>query len=109
MTVSRIWNRWVQDSKAEFTPRLSASSVKRLANQRLHLGQNEVSDWLDARHSALITSPESRIGVVCKTSAYTNSSMMFSAARTISSETMADGLRDGPRNFEPPLRDKDDI
>ncbi|GFT33089.1 hypothetical protein TNCV_4368101 [Trichonephila clavipes] len=41
-------------SKAEFTPRLSASSVKRLANQRLHLGRNEVSDWLDARHSTFV-------------------------------------------------------
>ncbi|GFU86278.1 uncharacterized protein TNCV_369341 [Trichonephila clavipes] len=41
-------------SKAEFTPRLSASSVRRLANQRLHLGRNEVSDWLDARHSTFV-------------------------------------------------------
>ncbi|GFX83776.1 ion transport peptide-like [Trichonephila clavipes] len=38
--------------------RLSASSVKRLANQRLHLGRNEVSDWLDARHSTFV-----RLGV----------------------------------------------
>ncbi|GFU34718.1 hypothetical protein TNCV_1994241 [Trichonephila clavipes] len=37
---------------------LSASSVKRLANQRLHLGRNEVSDWLDARHSTFV-----RLGV----------------------------------------------
>ncbi|GFY15310.1 hypothetical protein TNCV_1571211 [Trichonephila clavipes] len=44
--------------EAEFTPRLSASSVKRLANQRLHLGRNEVSDWLDARHSTFV-----RLGV----------------------------------------------
>ncbi|GFX48903.1 HTH_38 domain-containing protein [Trichonephila clavipes] len=44
--------------KAEFTPRLSASSVKRLANQRLHLGRNEVSDSLDARHSTFV-----RLGV----------------------------------------------
>ncbi|GFV10758.1 hypothetical protein TNCV_1755961 [Trichonephila clavipes] len=36
-------------SKAAFTPRLSVSSVERLANQRLHLARNEVSDWLDAR------------------------------------------------------------
>ncbi|GFV20548.1 hypothetical protein TNCV_4143091 [Trichonephila clavipes] len=35
--------------KAAFTPRLSASSVERLANQRLHLARDEVSDWLDAR------------------------------------------------------------
>ncbi|GFT11669.1 transposable element Tcb2 transposase [Trichonephila clavipes] len=33
--------------------RLSASSVERQANQRLHLGQDEVSDWLDAQHSTL--------------------------------------------------------
>ncbi|GFS90283.1 uncharacterized protein TNCV_508921 [Trichonephila clavipes] len=33
---------------------LPASSVKRLANQRLHLGRNEVSDWLDARHSTFV-------------------------------------------------------
>ncbi|GFX75283.1 hypothetical protein TNCV_3043051 [Trichonephila clavipes] len=45
-------------TKAEFTPRLSASSVKRLANQRLHLGRNEASDWLDARNSTFV-----RIGV----------------------------------------------
>ncbi|GFS63263.1 hypothetical protein TNCV_1496691 [Trichonephila clavipes] len=37
---------------------LSASSVKRLASQRLHLGRNEVSDWLDARHSTFV-----RLGV----------------------------------------------
>ncbi|GFS50151.1 hypothetical protein TNCV_2801 [Trichonephila clavipes] len=36
-------------SKAEFTQRLSASSVERLANQRLHLGRDEVSDLLDTR------------------------------------------------------------
>ncbi|GFW62941.1 c2H2-type domain-containing protein [Trichonephila clavipes] len=42
----------------EFTSRLSASSVKRLANPRLHLGRNEVSDWLDARHSTFV-----RLGV----------------------------------------------
>ncbi|GFU68453.1 hypothetical protein TNCV_3869451 [Trichonephila clavipes] len=48
----------VSNSKAEFTPRLSASSIKRLANQRLHLGRNEVSDWLDARHSTFV-----RLGV----------------------------------------------
>ncbi|GFW61429.1 hypothetical protein TNCV_346771 [Trichonephila clavipes] len=35
-----------------------AYSVKRLANQRLHLGRNEVSDWLDARHSTFV-----RLGV----------------------------------------------
>ncbi|GFW04528.1 death-associated protein kinase 1 [Trichonephila clavipes] len=35
------------NADAEFTPRLSASSVKRLANQRLHLGRNEASDWRD--------------------------------------------------------------
>ncbi|GFV19437.1 hypothetical protein TNCV_3663701 [Trichonephila clavipes] len=35
--------------KATITPRLSTSSVKRLANQKLHLGRDEVSDWLDAR------------------------------------------------------------
>ncbi|GFV17826.1 hypothetical protein TNCV_4128301 [Trichonephila clavipes] len=30
------------------SPRLSASSVKRLANQRLHFRRNKDSDWLDA-------------------------------------------------------------
>ncbi|GFU84507.1 hypothetical protein TNCV_1818391 [Trichonephila clavipes] len=39
----------VHSPKAEFTPRLSASSVERLANQRLRLGRDEVSDWLDAQ------------------------------------------------------------
>ncbi|GFU89380.1 hypothetical protein TNCV_1783621 [Trichonephila clavipes] len=39
----------VRFSKAAFTPRLSASSVERRANQRLHLGRDEVSDWLDDR------------------------------------------------------------
>ncbi|GFU37385.1 hypothetical protein TNCV_4273581 [Trichonephila clavipes] len=33
---------------AEVAPRLSASNVERLANQRLHLGRDEVSDSLDA-------------------------------------------------------------
>ncbi|GFX57348.1 nibrin [Trichonephila clavipes] len=45
-------------SSAEFTPRLSASSVNRLANQRLQLGRDEVSDWLDARPSTFV-----RLGV----------------------------------------------
>ncbi|GFT47318.1 hypothetical protein TNCV_3749061 [Trichonephila clavipes] len=39
--------------KAEFTPRLSASSVERLANQKLHLGQNEVSDSLGTQRTTL--------------------------------------------------------
>ncbi|GFX42861.1 hypothetical protein TNCV_5072251 [Trichonephila clavipes] len=30
-----------------------AVSVERLANQRLHLGRDEVSDWLDAQRSTL--------------------------------------------------------
>ncbi|GFV30533.1 hypothetical protein TNCV_3348271 [Trichonephila clavipes] len=40
-------------SLTAFTPRQPASSVERLANQRLHLGRNEVSDWIDAQHSTL--------------------------------------------------------
>ncbi|GFY19113.1 hypothetical protein TNCV_4224771 [Trichonephila clavipes] len=53
-----IWepNNWVFLSpwiKAEFTQRMSASSVERLANQRLHLVRDEVSDWLDAQLSTL--------------------------------------------------------
>ncbi|GFV44633.1 hypothetical protein TNCV_1701931 [Trichonephila clavipes] len=40
-------------SKATFTPRLSASSVECLANERLHLARDEVSDWLDAQSSTL--------------------------------------------------------
>ncbi|GFW71725.1 hypothetical protein TNCV_219391 [Trichonephila clavipes] len=40
-------------SGAAFTPRQSASSVERLANQRLHLGRDEVSDWLDSQCSTL--------------------------------------------------------
>ncbi|GFU03794.1 hypothetical protein TNCV_1473861 [Trichonephila clavipes] len=43
----------VHSPKAEFTPSLSASSVERLANQRLHLALDEVSDWLDAQRSTL--------------------------------------------------------
>ncbi|GFU41065.1 hypothetical protein TNCV_2973131 [Trichonephila clavipes] len=39
------------DPKAAFTPRKSASSIKRLANQKLYLGRDEVSDWLDAQLS----------------------------------------------------------
>ncbi|GFT06755.1 hypothetical protein TNCV_643101 [Trichonephila clavipes] len=39
--------------KAKFTPKLSASSVERLASQRLHLGRDKVSDWLDAQRSTL--------------------------------------------------------
>ncbi|GFU19511.1 RNase H domain-containing protein [Trichonephila clavipes] len=38
-------------SKSAFTPRLSASSVERLANQRL--ARDEVSDWLDAQRLML--------------------------------------------------------
>ncbi|GFS88183.1 hypothetical protein TNCV_3149481 [Trichonephila clavipes] len=30
-----------------------AASVERLANQRLHLARDEVSDWLDAQRSTL--------------------------------------------------------
>ncbi|GFW46261.1 hypothetical protein TNCV_2813561 [Trichonephila clavipes] len=36
-----------QATGCAFTPRLSASSIKRLANQRLHFARDEVSDWLD--------------------------------------------------------------
>ncbi|GFW03274.1 hypothetical protein TNCV_463881 [Trichonephila clavipes] len=54
----RVYRCSTSSCKAEFTPRQSASSVKRLANQRLHLGRNEVSDWLDARHSTFV-----RLGV----------------------------------------------
>ncbi|GFT46673.1 hypothetical protein TNCV_3184761 [Trichonephila clavipes] len=31
----------------------SHQGSQRLANQRLHLGRDEVSDWLDAQHSTL--------------------------------------------------------
>ncbi|GFU70647.1 hypothetical protein TNCV_528001 [Trichonephila clavipes] len=37
-----------------FTPRQSASSVDRLANQRLHLARYEVSDWLNDQHSTAL-------------------------------------------------------
>ncbi|GFT40011.1 hypothetical protein TNCV_12491 [Trichonephila clavipes] len=43
----------IHTRKAAFTPRLSASSVERLANQRLHIARDEVSDWLDAQSSTL--------------------------------------------------------
>ncbi|GFV51827.1 hypothetical protein TNCV_1321831 [Trichonephila clavipes] len=36
----------------------SHQGCQRRANQRLHLGRNEVSDWLDARHSTFV-----RLGV----------------------------------------------
>ncbi|GFV51527.1 uncharacterized protein TNCV_2908301 [Trichonephila clavipes] len=39
--------------KAAFTPRQSASSVGRLAYQRLHFARDEVSDWLDAQRLTL--------------------------------------------------------
>ncbi|GFX33409.1 hypothetical protein TNCV_4122431 [Trichonephila clavipes] len=39
--------------KAAFTPRLSTSSVESLANQRLHLARDEVSDWLDSQRWTL--------------------------------------------------------
>ncbi|GFV92048.1 hypothetical protein TNCV_1894841 [Trichonephila clavipes] len=41
------------DGKTAFTPRQSASSFERLANQMLHLGRDEVSDWLDAQRSTM--------------------------------------------------------
>ncbi|GFW90360.1 hypothetical protein TNCV_2122231 [Trichonephila clavipes] len=40
-------------NKAAFTPRLSASSVERLANQGFHLVPDEVLDWLDTQSSTL--------------------------------------------------------
>ncbi|GFX16801.1 hypothetical protein TNCV_2517811 [Trichonephila clavipes] len=40
-------------SKAEFTPRLSASSVERRADQRPYLARDEVSDWLYPQRSTL--------------------------------------------------------
>ncbi|GFU04739.1 hypothetical protein TNCV_4377671 [Trichonephila clavipes] len=40
-------------SKAAFTQRQPASSVERLANQRVHLARDEVSDWVDAQRSTL--------------------------------------------------------
>ncbi|GFT25527.1 hypothetical protein TNCV_3174031 [Trichonephila clavipes] len=43
-----------------FTPMQSARSVERLANQRLHLVQNEVFDWLDAQRSTLTALPATR-------------------------------------------------
>ncbi|GFV61118.1 piggyBac transposable element-derived protein 4 [Trichonephila clavipes] len=38
----------MKDPQASFTSRQSASSIERLANQRLHLARDEVSDSLDA-------------------------------------------------------------
>ncbi|GFW42636.1 hypothetical protein TNCV_256971 [Trichonephila clavipes] len=37
----------MRETEAEFTRRLSALNVDRLANQRLHFARDEVSDWLD--------------------------------------------------------------
>ncbi|GFY34863.1 hypothetical protein TNCV_154361 [Trichonephila clavipes] len=42
----KVGLRWHQDFKAAFTPRQSASSIERIANQRLRLTRDEVSDWL---------------------------------------------------------------
>ncbi|GFV12637.1 hypothetical protein TNCV_4425901 [Trichonephila clavipes] len=48
-----------------------------------------------------VTSPESRIGVVCKTThVYTNSSTTFAAAWTLSSETMAAATLDAASQTE---------
>ncbi|GFW04114.1 transposable element Tcb1 transposase [Trichonephila clavipes] len=49
----------------------------------------------------IVTSPESRIGVVCKTtSVYTNSSTTFAVAWTLSSETMAAAFLDAASQAE---------
>ncbi|GFW21202.1 hypothetical protein TNCV_1948261 [Trichonephila clavipes] len=73
-TVSRIWNRWVEDGKME-----------------LHAGSNRAPNHQQPRRQACylnglgscshVTSPESRTGVVCNTKRVcTNSSTTFSAA-----------------------------
>ncbi|GFX45010.1 60S ribosomal protein L6 [Trichonephila clavipes] len=43
----------ISENLIAFTPRQPVSSVERLANQRLHLARDEVSDWLDAQCSML--------------------------------------------------------
>ncbi|GFW47730.1 hypothetical protein TNCV_2829201 [Trichonephila clavipes] len=45
----RHYTGWVatRRTNAAFTPRQPASSVERLANYRLYLARDEVSDWLD--------------------------------------------------------------
>ncbi|GFW47457.1 uncharacterized protein TNCV_4537471 [Trichonephila clavipes] len=75
-TVSRIWNRWVQDGNTECC---SGSQRPFITNSR------------EDRHVTLmalmVTRPESRMGDVC-----TNSSTTFAAAWTFSSETAASVL-----------------
>ncbi|GFT29880.1 hypothetical protein TNCV_4892541 [Trichonephila clavipes] len=44
----RKTNRHSAGLQAAFTPRQSAWRVERLANQRLHLARDKVSEWLDA-------------------------------------------------------------
>ncbi|GFX63510.1 hypothetical protein TNCV_105171 [Trichonephila clavipes] len=80
VTVSRIWNRWIQDGNTGRTAVLDLSRPLSLAAENTNM----------LLACSYITSPESRIGVVCKTTnVYTNSPMTFAAAGILSSETMA--------------------
>ncbi|GFX50942.1 hypothetical protein TNCV_2732931 [Trichonephila clavipes] len=69
MTVRRVWNRWVQGGNSEPPP---ITSIR----ENIHVTRMALNG-----SCTLVTSPESRIGVVCKTtSVCTNSSMTLAAA-----------------------------
>ncbi|GFT40179.1 hypothetical protein TNCV_1526901 [Trichonephila clavipes] len=78
-----MWNRWVQDSNME----------RRAGSQRpLSLAFEKPQCYPHGLNGSCshVTSPESRIKVVCKTTSICmNSSNMFAEAWTLSSETMA--------------------
>ncbi|GFT85830.1 hypothetical protein TNCV_4027601 [Trichonephila clavipes] len=82
MIFIRTWNRWIQNGNGRLAGSQWPSITSRSRRQACFLHDLNES-------CSLVTSLESRIGVFCKTpSVYTNCSMTFAAAWTLSAETM---------------------
>ncbi|GFV45208.1 HTH_Tnp_Tc3_2 domain-containing protein [Trichonephila clavipes] len=80
MTVSRMWNQWVQNGNTKCRAR---------SQQHISLAFEKQVCYSQGFNGSCshITSPESRIGVVCKTkSVCTNTSTTFAAAWALSSD-----------------------
>ncbi|GFW67889.1 SH2 domain-containing adapter protein B [Trichonephila clavipes] len=85
MTVSRIWNRWFQNGNTE-----RPAGSQRLPNTSSREDRRHVYPHGFNGSCSHVTSTESRIGVVCKTTnVCTNSSTTFETVWTLTSETMA--------------------
>ncbi|GFT06379.1 hypothetical protein TNCV_1145641 [Trichonephila clavipes] len=81
MTISRVWNRWVEDGNRECRAR---SQRPPISSSRACYTHGLNGSW---RHA---TSTESRIGVICKTiNICTNSWTTFATLGTLSSEIKA--------------------